>query len=55
VTAPTEIFAPNYQYPNGYEVEVSDGVYEIDRAGQTLVYRRGDERDVHFVRVRRPR
>jgi len=47
VTAPTEIFVPNYQYPNGYEVEVSDGTYEVDRAGQMLTYRRGDERDVH--------
>ena len=55
VTAPTEIFVPNYQYPNGYEVEVSDGTYEVDRAGQMLTYRRGDERDVHLVRVRRPR
>jgi hypothetical protein len=53
VTAPTEIFVPNYQYPDGYVVEVSDGVYEVDRANQTLVYRHGSERDVHLIHVRR--
>jgi len=29
IEAPTEIFVPNYQYPEGYAVEVSDGSYEI--------------------------
>jgi hypothetical protein len=52
VSAPTEIFVPNYQYPDGCVVEVSDGTYEVDRAGQTLVYWHGTERDVHRVRVR---
>ena len=36
ITAPTEIFVPNYQYPHGYHVEVSDGTYEIDRAEQSI-------------------
>jgi hypothetical protein len=53
VTAPTEIFVPDYQYPDGYTVEVSDGTYEVDRANQTLIYRHGNERDVHLIRVRR--
>lgn len=52
ITAPTEIFVPNYQYPHGYHVDVSDGAYEIDRAGQWLIYRHGGEREVHSVRVR---
>jgi len=52
VTAPTEIFVPNYQYPHGYQVEVSDGVYEIDRAGQTLTYRHSDQRELHHVQIR---
>jgi len=55
VSAPTEIFIPNYQYPDGYVVEVSDGTYEVDRASQTLIYRHDTERDVHHVRVRSPR
>ncbi len=55
VSAPTEIFVPNYQYPDGYVVEVSDGTYGVDRAGQTITYRHSTERDVHHVRVRRPR
>jgi hypothetical protein len=54
VSAPTEIFVPNYQYPDGYTVEVSDGTYEADRAGQTLIYRHSTDRDVHYIRVRRP-
>lgn len=52
VTAPTEIFVPSYQYPEGCTVEVSDGTYEVNEASQTLIYRHGAERDVHHVRVR---
>ena len=51
ITAPTEIFVPNYQYPQGYQVEVSDGAYEINRAGQVLIYRHSDQREVHHVRI----
>ena len=51
ITAPTEIFVPNYQYPQGYQVEVSDGTYEIDRAGQTLIYRHSDQQEVHNLRI----
>lgn len=55
VNAPTEVFVPSIQYPEGYVVEVSDGAYEVDRAGQTLTYRHGTDRMIHCVRVRRPR
>jgi hypothetical protein len=51
ITAPTEIFVPNYQYPHGYHVEVSDGEYEIDHEGQRLSYRHSTERDVHHLRI----
>ena len=51
VTAPTEIFVPNYQYPQGYRVDVSDGAYDADRAEQLLIYRHSSEQAVHHVRV----
>jgi hypothetical protein len=53
ITAPTEIFVPNYQYPQGYHVEVSDGAYDAyaDRAGQVLVYRHSNECEVHHLRI----
>jgi hypothetical protein len=51
VSAPTEIFVPNYQYPDGYEVEVSDGTYGTDRASQALIYLHGTGQEVHRVRV----
>jgi len=51
VSAPTEIFVPNYQYPQGYRVEVSDGAYEIDRTAQLLLYRHSPEQTVHHIRV----
>ncbi len=38
VSAPTEIFVPNYQYPQGYLVEVSDGRYDIDTQAQRVLY-----------------
>lgn len=52
VQAPTEIFVPNYQYPDGYLVEVSDGSYQMDRESQTLLYQHGMERETHVIRVR---
>lgn len=51
VTAPTEFFIPNYQYPQGYRVEVSDGEYEIQREEQKLLYRHTDIDVPHFIRV----
>ena len=51
VSAPTEIFVPDYQYPDGYVVEVSDGTYGTDPANQTLTYLHDTDRDVHHVRV----
>jgi hypothetical protein len=53
VNAPTEFFIPNYQYPHGYAVEISDGSYELEEGRQILVYRHSLERLVHTVRVKR--
>ena len=39
IEAPTEIFVPNYQYPDGYTVQVTNGTYDIDEESQTLIYR----------------
>jgi hypothetical protein len=55
VDAPTEIFVPDYQYPDSYAVEVSDGTYTVDRESQVLLYQHSTERDVHHIWVRRPR
>ena len=52
VSAPTEIFVPEYQYPRGYEVTVSDGSTEASPETQTLAYRPGTERETHTLRIR---
>ena len=52
VSAPTEIFLPEYQYPHGCRVEVSDGTYQVDPATRTLVYRHSTERQVHRIQVK---
>ena len=52
MTAPTEIYVPHFQYPRGYNVEVSDGTYEMLHNWQTLIYRHGIERDEHTIKVR---
>jgi hypothetical protein len=52
VTAPTEIFVPEFQYPDGYEVAVSDGEYQVDRSTQTLIYRHSAAQAIHKIRVR---
>ncbi|MEP7189971.1 MAG: hypothetical protein ABI901_12340, partial [Roseiflexaceae bacterium] len=50
VTAPTELFMPNVQYPHGYQVTVSDGTYVINRAAQILRYEHGAARATHTIR-----
>ena len=52
VTRPTEIYVPNFQYPDGIEVAVSDGQFEHRAEDQILLYRHSAERDVHSIRIR---
>ncbi len=52
VTAPTEIFIPDYQYPEGFRVVVSDGEYEIDRENQTLFYYHSKSQRIHHIQIR---
>ena len=52
LAAPTEIFVPEYQYPAGYAVEVSDGMFEIDAANQLLRYSHAPGRETHTVAVK---
>jgi hypothetical protein len=51
VTAPTELFVPNYQYPWGYSVKVSDGSVEIDREQQVLRYHHTTMCNIHTIRL----
>ncbi|MBN1690710.1 MAG: cellulase family glycosylhydrolase [Dehalococcoidia bacterium] len=51
VVKPTEIFVPDYQYPNGYDVRVSDGWSESDAGNQLLIYTHGRDRETHTVRI----
>ncbi len=52
VRVPTEIYVPNLQYPGGYQVEVSDGEYQVDREAQRLVFHHSLDLEIHHVRVR---
>ncbi len=49
IEAPTEIFVPNYQYPEGYAVDISDGSFETNALTQTLVYHHSPSRDTHTI------
>ncbi len=51
IQAPSEIFVPDYQYPQGYNVWISDGECEIDKEKQTLVYRHTAQRETHRIRI----
>lgn len=53
VDAPTEIFVPIFQYPDGYNVELSDGEFEINHDEQTLIVRHTNDRPTHTVRITR--
>jgi len=52
VSAPTEVFVPNFQYPHGYSVRVSDGRYEIKRSHQLLLYWPGEKNNLHKIIIR---
>jgi hypothetical protein len=52
ISASTEIFVPNYQFPHGYSIRVSDGHYEIHRSTQTLLYWPGEEREIHTIIIK---
>ena len=51
VDAPTELFVPRYQYPQGYTATVSDGTFEEKPDEQALLYRHTKDREVHIVRI----
>ncbi len=52
IAAPTEIFIPDYQYPHGYQVQVSDGSSEQDGSSQTLIYRHALAQAVHTIQIK---
>jgi hypothetical protein len=52
LTASSEIFIPNYQYPHGYSVKVSDGRFEIQRNRQILLYWSSAERSEHSLTIK---
>lgn len=52
ITAPTEIFIPDYQYPQGYQVQISDGSTEQDALSQTLIYRHSQAQTVHTIKIK---
>lgn len=52
VETPTEIYVPNVHYPDGYEVDISDGEYIVVREAQNLIYRHSDSLPVHHLRLR---
>lgn len=51
VDAPTEIFVPNFQYPHGIRVSVSDGTFAHDRQRQVLTYQHAGEQPLHRLRI----
>ncbi len=48
---PTEIFIPQYQYPKGCKVSITDGNYELDAEKQLLTYHHSVDRYRHVIRV----
>jgi len=51
VRVDTEIFVPHYQYPDGCDVWVSDGEYELRESEQLLYYRYNPELTTHRIRI----
>jgi hypothetical protein len=51
IQAPTEIFVPDFQYPDGYNVWVSDGECEVRKNDQLLIYQYSDKRETHKIKI----
>ena len=52
INAPTEIFIPDYQYPQGYQVQVSDGSTQQADSCQTLIYRHTHAQALHTIQIK---
>ena len=52
VTAPTEIFVPEYHYGKGISITVSDGTYDYQPEIQRLYYWPEDPAGEHWVRIK---
>jgi hypothetical protein len=53
IKAATEFYIPNLQYPEGYDVHVTDGSYKVDMENQTLTYHHTHQHEVHIVHIQR--
>jgi hypothetical protein len=53
IAAPSEVYVPNFQFPNGYKVRVSDGTFEAKPSEQTLIYQHSQERVMHTIHIQR--
>ena len=51
ISAPTELYVPNSQFPAGYTVEVSDGEYEVREDEQRVLYRHSERDEPHTIRI----
>jgi hypothetical protein len=52
VSAPTEIYLPQYQYPRGCQVEISDGRFELHAEEQALLYWPSPQQPEHTIRIK---
>ena len=52
IAAPTVIFVPNFQYPDGYLVEISDGEFSMESDMQKLLLSHSPSREVHSIRIK---
>ena len=53
ISEPTLIYLPSYQYPDGCQVEVTDGKYQLNIKGQYLAYWHGEDLEEHEIRIKR--
>jgi hypothetical protein len=51
IQAPTELFIPDFHYPRGYNIWVSDGECELNTEDQVLYYEHNPRRDTHRIRI----
>jgi hypothetical protein len=53
IAAPTEIFIPRFQFPHGYDIQISDGSIEKVEEKQFLLYWPEKKHSRHQIKIRR--
>jgi len=51
ITTPLEIFVPEYQYTDGFQLDASGGEYDFDEKRQKVLYFPDHSEKIHQIQI----